>query len=184
MDLASSVAASRAEWVTIKKPQPVRFTRSRASARTSWRWPRQDCRWARRRAAAAVYRERAADRDPLLLAAGQLLGIASQQTAEPEPFHQFGMPGGIVTAGNARLEDEVVLDIQARDQVELLKHQTQLVPAQGRAAGIGEIGEGRAGKPDLAAVGAIKAGDQMRQVLLPLPDSPKARHARPPRYRD
>src|SRR6202035_2373100 len=53
------------------------------------------------------YRERAADRDPLLLAARQLFGIAFQQSAEAEPFHQLGMPGVIVTAGNARLEDEV-----------------------------------------------------------------------------
>src|ERR1700687_2602338 len=40
-------------------------------------------------------RQRAADRDPLLLAAGQLLGITMQQIAEPEPLHEFGMPGGI-----------------------------------------------------------------------------------------
>jgi hypothetical protein len=69
------------------------------------------------------YRERPADRDPLLLATGQLFGLALEQPAEPEPLHQFAVPGGIVTGGNAGLEREVVLDIQARDQVELLKYQ-------------------------------------------------------------
>ena len=84
-----------------------------------------------------LYRQRAADRDPLLLAAGQLLGIALQQAAEPEPLHQFGMPGRIVTAGDAGLEREIVLDIQARDQVELLKHQAEPIAPQRRPAGIG-----------------------------------------------
>src|SRR6266404_4751075 len=71
-----------------------------------------------------LHRQRPADRDPLLLASRQLFGIALEQTAEPEPLNQFGMPGSIVAVGDARLEHEVVFDIQARDQVELLKHQT------------------------------------------------------------
>jgi len=50
--------------------------------------------------------QRTTDRDPLLLAAGQLLGIAVQETAEPQSFHKLGMPGGIVAAGNARLKRE------------------------------------------------------------------------------
>ena len=68
-------------------------------------------------------RQRPADRHPLLLAAGELFRIAVQQTAEPEPLHQFAVPGGVVASGNARLEREVILDIEARNQVELLKHQ-------------------------------------------------------------
>ena len=86
-----------------------------------------------------LHRQRAADRDPLLLAAGQLLGIALQQAAEPQPLHQFAMPRGIVTAGNARLERQVIVDIQARDQVELLEHQAEPIAPQGRPAGIGQI---------------------------------------------
>src|SRR5260370_16894343 len=42
-------------------------------------------------------RQRAADRDPLLLAAGQLLRIALEQTAEPEPLHPFPMPARTLT---------------------------------------------------------------------------------------
>ena len=136
----SSVAASRALWVTIRKPQPVRvdqvarqrqhLVRGRLVEIAGRLVGEQQQR---------LHRQRAADRDPLLLAAGQLFGIAFQQTAEPEPLHQFGMPGGIVTAGDAGLEGEVVADIQARDQVELLKHQTQPVAPQRGAAGIGQI---------------------------------------------
>src|SRR5487761_436585 len=48
-----------------------------------------------------LYRQGAADRQPLLLAAGQLFGIALQQAAESQPLDEFGMPCGIVTAGNA-----------------------------------------------------------------------------------
>src|SRR5450759_4144869 len=89
-----------------------------------------------------LHRQRTADRDPLLLAAGQLLGIAVEQAAKSEPLHELAMPGGIMTAGNARLEREVIFDIQARDQVELLKYQTQPVAPQCRPAGIGEIRNG------------------------------------------
>src|SRR6185369_5272730 len=38
--------------------------------------------------------ERAADRDPLLLAAGQLLGIAIQKAAKSQSLDQFGKPLG------------------------------------------------------------------------------------------
>src|SRR5258708_17665820 len=60
-------------------------------------------------------RQRTADRDPLLLATGELFGIAMQQIAEPEPLHEVDMPGGVVPPGNARLEREGIPDIQARD---------------------------------------------------------------------
>ncbi len=56
-------------------------------------------------------RERAPDRDPLLLAAGQLFGIALQQRTEPEPIDQFGLPGRIKPSGNARLKCEIVFDM-------------------------------------------------------------------------
>ena len=46
-------------------------------------------------------RQRAADRDALLLAAGQLLGIAFQELLEPKALDQFIMPGRIVAAGDA-----------------------------------------------------------------------------------
>ena len=48
-----------------------------------------------------------------------------------------------MTAGDAGLEGEVILDVQARDQVELLKHQAEPVAPQRGAAGIDEFGDRR-----------------------------------------
>ncbi len=76
------------------------------------------------------------------------------------------MPGGVGASGNARLEREVILDIQARYQVELLKHQAQPVAPQCRAARIGEIRNRAVGQGDLAAVRAVETRDQMQQRAL------------------
>src|SRR5256885_10113018 len=56
------------------------------------------------------------------------------------------VPGSIVAVGNAGLEDEIVFHIQARDQVELLKHQPEPIAPQRRAAGVGEIRNRGAGE--------------------------------------
>ena len=74
-------------------------------------------------------RQGAADCDALLLAARQLLGITFEQTAEPEPLHQLATPGRSVPAGNPRLKYKIVQHVQTWDQVVLLKHQAQPVPA-------------------------------------------------------
>src|ERR1700722_20688081 len=76
------------------------------------------------------------------------------------------MPGCIVAAGDAGLKREVIPDIEARDQIELLKYQTKPVAPQRREAGIGEVRDGCLGKPDLAAVRAIEARDQMQKRTL------------------
>ena len=163
----SSVAASRALWVTIRKPQPVRvdeIARQRQHVvggvlvEIAGRLVREQQR--------RLGRERAADRDALLLSAGQLLGVASQQITQAQPFDELGMPGGIVLAGDARLKREIVGDRKARDQVELLKHQSEPVAAQRRAAGIGKAGDVGVAKPDLAAIGGIEPRDQMQQRAL------------------
>ena len=165
----SSVAASRALWVTIRKPQPVRATRSRASAEHVIRGRLVEIAGGLvGEQQQRLYRQRAADRDPLLLAAGQLLGISLQQVGQARAARTSSrMPGRIMAAGNARLEREIVPDIQARDQVELLKHQPEPVAPQRRAAGIGrDRRDMRFGEPDLAAVGLIQSGDQMQQRAL------------------
>ena len=90
----SSVAASLALCVTIRKPQPLRVTRSRASASTSSAVSSSRLPVGSSASSSSGFdRQRPADRDALLLAAGQLLGIAFEQTAEPEPLHQFVVPG-------------------------------------------------------------------------------------------
>ena len=48
-----------------------------------------------------------------------------------------------MTAGNAGLKGQIVVDVQARDQIELLEHQAEPVAPQFRAAGIVEVGRHR-----------------------------------------
>src|SRR5487761_2084768 len=76
------------------------------------------------------------------------------------------MPGRIMTVGDARLKHEVIPHIEARNQIELLKYQTEPVAPQCRQAGIAEIRNGRVGEPYLAGVGPIEACDQMQERAL------------------
>ena len=174
----SSVAASRVLCVTIRKPQPLRATRSRAKRQhlvggvlveIAGRLVGEQQQ--------RLWRQRAADRDALLLPAGQLLRIAPREIAEPEPLHQFAVPGRIVPPGEARLEFQIVLDRQARDQIELLEHEAQLIAPQRRAAGIVESGERHPAEPDVAAVGRIQPRDQMQQRALAAAAFAGQRHA-------
>src|SRR4029077_5737327 len=112
------------------------------------------------------HRQRAPDRDPLLLAARQLLGIAVGEPAKCQSLRELGLPGRIVTAGNAGLKGEVVPHVETGDQVELLKNQAKPIAPQRRQSAIAEIGNRRIGYPDLAAVRAIEARDQMQQRAL------------------
>src|SRR6266851_1288793 len=82
------------------------------------------------------------------------------------------MPGGVVTAGNARLELEIIFDNQAGDQVELLKDQPEPIAPQGRPAGIRQIRHRDVVQPDLATVSLVQSAIRCSSVLLPLPDSP------------
>src|SRR3954447_21629812 len=98
---------------------------------------------------------------------------------EPEPLHELVMPFRVVAVGDARLKRKIVLDTQARDQVELLKHQAEAITAQFRPAGIAEIGDQFVGKPDLATVGGIKACNQVQQRALTAAGFTCQRHAFP-----
>ncbi len=82
-----------------------------------------------------------------------------------------------MAAGNARLKRQVIPHIEARDQVELLKNQTKPVAPQRRETGIAEFRNRDAGKPDLAAVGAIKSRDQMQQRAFAAAGFAGQRHA-------
>src|ERR1700686_4641959 len=76
------------------------------------------------------------------------------------------MPSHIVAAGNAGLKRKIIPDIEARNQIELLKYQTEPVAPQSRKAGIGEIRNGCVGETDRTAVSPIKARDQMQKRTL------------------
>ena len=71
--------------------------------------------------------QRPPDRDPLLLAAGQLFGIAVEEAGQSQPPRKLGLPGCVVASGNAGLKSQIVPYAQAWDQVELLKDETQPV---------------------------------------------------------
>jgi len=61
-------------------------------------------------------------------------------------------------AGKARLEFQIVLDRQARDQVELLEHEAEPITAQFGAPGVREIGERRIGQSDLPILDQMQHG--------------------------
>ncbi len=77
------------------------------------------------------------------------------------------MPDGVVPAGDACLECQIVRDIQARNQIELLEHQAQPVAAQRSAGGVVEVGDLHVVEPDVAAIGGIEPCDQVQQRAFP-----------------
>jgi len=122
-------------------------------------------------------RERAADRDPLLLATGQLLRVALQKIAEPEPFHKLFVPDGIKPAGNPRLEGEVVFDGEARDEVELLEDEAQAIAPQRSPFCVGQGDDIGTIKQNGSAIGGIKPGDEVQQCALAATRFSRQRHA-------
>src|SRR6202041_2348788 len=107
--------------------------------------------------------QRPPDRDPLLLAAGQLFGIAVEEAGQSQPPRKLGLPGCVVASGNAGLKSQIVPDAQARNQVELLEDETQAVAPQRREACFVELHDRCSGNIDLAAIGAVESCDQMEQ---------------------
>src|SRR6516162_3232884 len=89
-----------------------------------------------------------------------------EQPAKPQPLREFGLPGRIVTAGNAGLKSKVVPHAETGDQVELLKYQAEPVAPQRRQSVIAEIRNRGVGYSNLPIVRAIEARDQMQQRAL------------------
>src|SRR4051812_2167097 len=87
------------------------------------------------------------------------------------------MPGRLVPSGDARLEFEIVVDAQARDQIELLKHQAESVAPQFRTRCVRQAGERYTGEVDIAAVDRIEPRDQMQQRALAAAGFPGERNA-------
>ena len=110
--------------------------------------------------------ERAADGDALLLAAGELLGVAGEEVGEAEARGQLGLPGGVEAAGEAGLEGEVGGDVEARDQVELLEDEADGAAAELGAGGVGEGGDLGAVDLDGAGVDGVEAGDEVEERAL------------------
>ena len=122
-------------------------------------------------------RQRAADRHPLLLAAGELLRVAPQQIAKAEPVDQFSLPALVITPGDPRLKRQIVGDVETRDQIELLENKADLAaPDLGKAA-VRQRRDVLAFKIDHAAVGIVEARDQMQQRALAAAGFADQRHA-------
>src|ERR1700684_496575 len=102
-------------------------------------------------------RQRPADCDPLLLAAGQLFGIAVEEAGQSQPFRKLVLPSWVVASGNAGLESQIVPHAQAWNQVELLKDETQPVASHRRKARFVKLRDRCSGNIDLAAIGAIES---------------------------
>ena len=166
--VAPSRAASRALWVAISSAAPASATSASISA---------EHRVAGRLVEAAGRLvgedqprpggERPADRHPLLLAAGELLGVAVEQAREPEPVGERREAARVVPAGEPRLEGEVAGDVEARDQVELLEDDADRCrgaapPGRRRRA----RAERRPGDRDRAAVGVVEAGGEVQERAL------------------
>jgi hypothetical protein len=61
------------------------------------------------------------------------------------------------------VERDIGADIEARNQIELLKNQTDVMPAKCCAVSVVKIGDRTAVHPDGAAVGQIKAANKMQE---------------------
>jgi hypothetical protein len=80
-------------------------------------------------------------------------------------------------AGKLCMEGNIGADIERWDEIEVLEHQSYgHAPILGSSAII-ESGKGAAAGDDLAGVGMVKPGDQMKQRALSAPRLPRQRHA-------
>ncbi len=88
-----------------------------------------------------VHRQRPGDRDPLLLAAGQLGGVLRRLGADADPLQQFlGGPHGPVLGDAADLhlaEDHVLQHGLVGEQVEALEDHADLGPQPGQFPALG-----------------------------------------------
>ena len=167
-----------------RKPQAVRH-HQQAAAGCARRDPssaspprprssRRDCRSARRRAAAPAGSP-AHGRWRRAAAARRTVARDSDRaaSASAEPLGEFVLPRRIEAAGDARLERQIVSHLQARDQIELLEHQTEPVAPHPRALAFGQLRRSprhraRSRRCPASSRPAIRCSS----VLLPLPDSP------------
>ena len=108
-------------------------------------------------------RERARQRDALLLAAGELVGEAVAQVAEADQVEHLGdAVAAALAAGQA--EADVGGDVQVREQRVVLEHHAHAA-AVGRGPGA-VAGDLRAVDLDAAGVGALEAGEHAQSGRL------------------
>src|SRR5208283_4462314 len=128
--------------------------------------------------------QRAGDRDPLLLAAGQLAGPlfrvpaqAHEVEHEPDPF----LPLGGRRAGDPQRDADVLRSRQDRDETERLEDERDRRAAQPHPVPFGHRGHVTAGHLDAAGVGVVEAADDVEQRGLAGPGPAPQGHELPGR---
>jgi hypothetical protein len=120
-----------------------------------------------------LHHDRAGDRDPLALPAGQLRRVAAQQLAELDqvggPLHPLPHPGPVDLA-HAQAEGDVVEHGQVREDRVALEHHRQVALARRQ---VGDVGVADAHP---AAVGVLQAGQQPQQRRLAAAAGPQQHH--------
>ena len=111
-----------------------------------------------------VRRQRAGERDALLLAAGELRRIVVEPLGEPDRGElALGARISVAHAGEFERHGDVFQRRHGRDQVKRLKHDADIAAAKARQRVLVEPAEVRAGHHDRAGVGALEAGHHHQQ---------------------
>ena len=117
--------------------------------------------------------QRAGDRDPLLLAAGELVGLVGEPVTEPDGRDHLVVPLGVgLAAGDRQREQDVLLGGERRDQVVGLEDEADLVAAQPGQRLVLELGEVLVADEHRALVGGVERGAAVHQRRLAGPARP------------
>src|SRR6187200_785505 len=109
----------------------------------------------------------AGDRDPLLLAAGELRGAMGAAILEADGADQLIDPLPVrFAAGDRERQNQVLLGGQDRDQVEELEDEAELVAAQLGQLAVVEMGDVDAVELDRARGRLVEAGEDVHQGRL------------------
>ena len=117
--------------------------------------------------------ERPGDRDPLLLAAGELGGTVAQALVEPDPRRDLAhlrAPG--TAAVQAQRQADVLGDRERRHQVEGLEDEPDPLAPQDRQPPLAEPARSVSPSATVPEVGRSSPAATFRNVLLPEPDGP------------
>ncbi|RMP78660.1 hypothetical protein ALQ17_200021 [Pseudomonas fluorescens] len=102
----------------------------------------------------------------MLLAARKLFRVALEQIPQAQALDQLRLPLGVKASRQPRLERQVVLDPQAADQVELLKHQADFGTPPMRQLRFAQLIQALLAHLDAAAIHPVEPGHQVQQGAL------------------
>ena len=108
----------------------------------------------------------AGDGSALLLAAGDLVGILLQQAFNAQGHrdgHQGGVHFAVALTGQDQGQADIVLEGEGIQQVELLEHKTQVVPAEGSDLAFLNLREILSVQQHGAGGGLVQGGEDVQQ---------------------